>query len=167
MQPKGSLEVWDVKESDFPSKGTSEDKLVFLLNYAILAPSSHNSQPWKFNLSGNVIRLFADRSGWLQVADADQRELYIGLGCALENLLVAAEHFGYSYRVIYLPENEDSVASINLIPNGEPSPIRILQSSRRSSPGTPIACPTRAGQSLKAQSRRFRTAAPRRESAST
>ncbi|MCX6670242.1 MAG: nitroreductase family protein [Methanothrix sp.] len=121
MQPKGSLEAWEVKESHFPSKGTSEDKLVFLLNYAILAPSSHNSQPWKFNLSGNVIRLFADRSGWLQVADADQRELHISLGCALENLLVAAEHFGYSYRVIYLPENEDSVASINLIPNGEPS----------------------------------------------
>ncbi len=121
MQPKGSLEAWDINESDFPSRGTSEEKLVFLLNYAILAPSSCNSQPWKFNLSGNGIRLFADRSRWLQVADADQRELYASLGCALENLLVAAEHFGYSYNVTYLPQNEDSIASINLIPNGERS----------------------------------------------
>jgi len=121
MQPKGSLEAWDINESDFPSRGTSEDKLVFLLNYAILAPSSYNSQPWKFNLSDNVIRLYADRSRWLQVADADQRELYTSLGCALENLLVAAEHFDYNYNVTYLPQNGDSIAFINLIPNGERS----------------------------------------------
>ncbi len=121
MQPKGSLEAWDINESDFPSRGSSEDKHVFLLNYAILAPSSYNSQPWKFNLSDNDIRLYADRSRWLQVADADQRELYASLGCALENLLVAAEHFGYSYNVTYLPQNEDSIASIHLIPNGERS----------------------------------------------
>jgi nitroreductase len=116
MQPKESLDAWDVKEGDFPSNGTPEERLAFLLNYAILAPSSYNSQPWKFNVSGDVIRIFADKSRWLQVADADQRELYISLGCALENLLVAEEHFGYSSHVTYFPENEDSVASIKLNP---------------------------------------------------
>jgi len=122
MQPKGSLEVWDVKEGDFPSNGTSEERLAFLLNYAILAPSIDNSQPWKFNVSGDVIRIFADKSRWLQVADSDQRGLYISLGCALENLLVAADHFGYSSQVTYFPEKEDSVASIKLI-SGAHSPL--------------------------------------------
>ncbi len=123
MQPEATVEAWDVKESDYPSNGSGEEKLAFLLNYAILAPSSHNSQPWKFNVSGNEIRLYADRTRWLGVADADQRELHISLGCALENLLVATEHFGYSYNVTYFPGEEDLVAVVKLAPatNGQPS----------------------------------------------
>ncbi len=113
MQPKTSVDVWNVKESDFPSSG---DKLSFLLNYAILAPSSQNSQPWKFNASGDEIRLFADKTRWLAVSDADQRELYISQGTALENLLVAADHFGYGYNVTYPSGNGSLVAVIKLTP---------------------------------------------------
>ncbi len=120
MQPKASVEAWDVKESDFPANGSGEEKLQFLLSYAILAPSSHNSQPWKFNVSGNEIRLYADKTRWLKVADADQRELHISLGCALENLLVAAKHFGYSYNVTYFPGEEDLVAVVKLAPSQAP-----------------------------------------------
>ncbi len=116
MQPEASVEAWDVKESDYPANGSSEEKLQFLLSYAILAPSSHNSQPWKFNVSEDEIRLYADKTRWLRVADADQRELYISLGCALENLLVAAEHFGYGYNVTYFPGEEDLVAVVKLAP---------------------------------------------------
>jgi hypothetical protein len=118
-QPKATVEAWDVKESDFPINGSDEEKLQFLLSYAILAPSSHNSQPWKFNVSGDEIKLYADKTRWLKVADADQRELHISLGCALENLLVAAEHFGYGHNVTYLPGDEDLVAVVKLAPNGQ------------------------------------------------
>ncbi len=121
MQPKASVDVWNIKESDFPANGSSEDKLSFILNYAILAPSSHNTQPWKFNVSGDEIRLFADRTKWLTVADADQRELHISLGCALENLLVAAEHFGYNHNITYLSGNDSLVAVVKLMPGSRPS----------------------------------------------
>ncbi len=114
MQPKTTVEAWNVKESDFPVNGSTEEKLQFLLGYAILAPSSHNSQPWKFNVSGDEIRLYADKTRWLNVADADQREFYISLGCALENLLVAAEHFGYNHDVTYFPGDDDLVAVVKL-----------------------------------------------------
>ena len=117
MQPRASSEVWDIKESDFPANGSSEEKLTFLLRYAILAPSSHNTQPWRFDVNDSEIKVFADKNKWLSVADADQRELYISIGCALENLLVAAEHFGYGINVIYFPENEDEVALVKLNPN--------------------------------------------------
>jgi nitroreductase len=121
MQPKGSSEAWNIKESDFPVNATSGDKALFLVNYAILAPSTHNSQPWKFNISENTIRIFPDRSRWLQVADADQRELFISLGCALENLLVAAEHFGYSYNVTYITGETDPAIIVELAPGGPSS----------------------------------------------
>jgi nitroreductase len=116
LQPEASVKAWDVKESDFPANGSDKEKLQFLLNYAILAPSSHNSQPWKFNVSEDEIRLYADKTRWLKVADADQRELHISLGCTLENLLVAAEHFGYGYDVTYFPGEEDLVAIVKLAP---------------------------------------------------
>ena len=121
MQPEASQEAWNIKESDFPSNSSAEEKLTFLLNYAILAPSSHNSQPWKLNVTNDSILVFADRSRRLQVADADQRELYISLGCALENLIVAADHFGYNSSVAYFPGDMDLVAKVALKPAANPS----------------------------------------------
>lgn len=88
-------------ESDSPQEA---HKLETLIRYAILAPSSHNMQPWKFQVETNEIRLFADRTRWLEAADPDQRELHISLGCALENLLITATYFGYGYDVKYLPD---------------------------------------------------------------
>jgi len=37
---------WHVPEEVYPAAGTSEEKLRFMLNYAVLAPSGHNTQPW-------------------------------------------------------------------------------------------------------------------------
>ena len=132
MQPEASLQAWDVKESDFPNNSSSEEKLTFLLNYAILAPSSHNSQPWKFNVTNDEILVFADKSRSLQVADADQRELYISLGCALENLIIAADHFGYNCSVAYFPGEKDLVAEVVLEPVVAPSRDPRLFSAIRS-----------------------------------
>src|SRR5512137_2483946 len=93
MQPKSSLEVWNLSKSDFPNSSRPEEMLVHLLKYAILAPSSHNTQPWMFNVSDDKILVFADQSRWLSVADPDRREMYISLGAAIENLIISAEHF--------------------------------------------------------------------------
>ena len=127
MQPEASLQVWDVLEDDFPINSSPEEKLTFLLNYAILAPSSHNSQPWLFNVSESKIQVFADKSRWLKVADADRREQYISLGCALENLIIAAEHFGYNCSVSYFPGPNDLVATVSLLANSSsPSDSRLF-----------------------------------------
>jgi nitroreductase len=63
---------------------------------------------------------------WLKVADLDQREWYISVGCALENLLIAAEHFGYGHLVAYFlePANEELAAVVKFMLHGEPSPFR-------------------------------------------
>jgi nitroreductase len=93
-----------------------------LLGYALLAPSCYNTQPWKFAAYEKEIKIFADEGRWLKVADVDQRELYISIGCALENLLIAAEHFGYGHQVSY---SEDEMAVIVQIGfSGKPSTFR-------------------------------------------
>jgi nitroreductase len=117
---------WQIDEGDFPLQSDATEKLTHLLRYAILAPSSHNTQPWQFEVVEEEIRVYADKSRWLRVADADQRELHVSLGCAVENLLVAAEHFGYGHRVTYFPvmNERDPIVTVTLKPDGERSGFR-------------------------------------------
>jgi nitroreductase len=86
---------------EFPAGESPEARAAFLLEYAVLAPSSHNSQPWAFAVDGGTVSVYADESRRLDVADPDGRELYLSVGCALENLVVAAERFGLDATVDY------------------------------------------------------------------
>ena len=123
---------WQVQEQDFPREGSPTEKLEFLLRYAILAPSGHNSQPWKFSVSKDEIQILADETRWLKIGDPDQVNLHIAIGCTLENLLIAAEHFGYEHQVIYFPEpnREELVATVKFTPR-EPASGSKGQSSFR------------------------------------
>lgn len=116
----------EVSLQDFPSALPIQEQLEFLLQYAVLAPSTKNTQPWRFSIGEDTIGLFADLTRWQPVADRGRRELYISLGCALENLLVASDQFGFGHSVSYFPEqdNEELVATIALHPGGTPNPCR-------------------------------------------
>ncbi len=81
-------------------------QMIEFIRYATLAPSGHNTQPWKFSIKKNSIKIFADFTRRLPVVDPNDRELYISLGCALENLLIAARYAGYDSEVEYFPEGE-------------------------------------------------------------
>lgn len=65
-----------------------------LISFAVCAPSGHNSQPWKYQISENQIIIEPDFSKHLPVVDSNDRELFISLGCALENMQIAARHYG-------------------------------------------------------------------------
>jgi nitroreductase len=124
--PGLTKDVWEIAQREFPRDAPIETQLRFLLRYAILAPSTRNSQPWRFMVEGNEVRLVAALERGLPVADPDRRELYISLGCALENLLVAAELFGFRHGVTYLPERQhpELAASVLFAPAGASTPSR-------------------------------------------
>jgi nitroreductase len=119
-------EVWEVPEQDFPETAAIETQLRFLLRFAVLAPSPKNSQPWAFALRGNQLHLMADLGRSQPVSDPDRRELYISVGCALENLLVAAEHFGFHPAVSYFPQrwHPELAATVLFQRGGKVSPAR-------------------------------------------
>jgi hypothetical protein len=80
---------------------TSSAQMRELVRYATLAANGHNTQPWKFAIKENAIEIHPDYSRHLPVVDPHDRELWISLGCALENLLVAARAAGYATEVTY------------------------------------------------------------------
>jgi hypothetical protein len=69
-----------------------------LIASAILAPSSHNTQPWRFEVRNGGIDLYADRTRTMTQNDPSGRELIISCGCALYNLRVAAAWMGLVAR---------------------------------------------------------------------
>lgn len=112
----GAFDQWEVNASDFPAKGTVAERLRFLVRYAILAPSSHNSQPWLFRLHKDRVDLVADRRRALPEVDPLDRELIISCGAALALLQVAASGLGYNPSVRRFPaeKNQDWLASLRL-----------------------------------------------------
>ena len=88
-----------VSSYDFPTGGTPKAQLHFLLNYAVLAPSGHNAQPWLFRFADEGVELVFNRSRALAIVDPDNREMIISCGAALGNLEVAARYFGYQANI--------------------------------------------------------------------
>ncbi len=72
-----------------------------LVRYATLAASGHNAQPWRFLVSENQIEIHPDFSRRLPAVDPEDRELWISLGCALENLSLAARKAGMEPEIDY------------------------------------------------------------------
>lgn len=87
-----------------------------LVEAASLAPSVHNSQPWRFAVGERRIELYADPGRQLRILDGLGRGLLISCGAALFNLRVAAEHLGFHPRVRVLPspDNPTLVAIVDI-----------------------------------------------------
>jgi nitroreductase len=96
-------------------RGTARDGNRRPLRAAILAASPHDTQPWRFAVSSGGIEVYADRARHLGAFDPFRREMHLGLGCAIENLVIAARAYGMTADV--------QPASGRLEPSPGPEPI--------------------------------------------
>lgn len=112
----GHLDCWDIEPDQFPATAPKAKQIEFLLRYAILAPSNHNTQPWIFEIDEDRVVLFADRSRSLPASDPADRELVLSCGAALFFLETAAHAFGFDVSVKRLPraDDPDRLAEIEL-----------------------------------------------------
>ncbi len=105
-----------MRPEEYPRNGTEAEQLFFLLRYAVLAPSSHNAQPWHFGLKNDTITVSAEYQRALPKADPENRLLFCALGCAIENIVVAADYFGWKTQVKYaVKKQSDWIATIDCV----------------------------------------------------
>jgi hypothetical protein len=120
-----------------------------LVRYATLAPSSHNTQCWKFALEGNgrSIAILPDLARRCPAVDPDDHHLFVSLGCATENLVQAALAHGLrgdaqfdaatgTVRVMLEPVRAQATPMF--------SAISIRQSTRADYDGTPVSAEEQA-----------------------
>ena len=114
-----------------------------LVRYATLAPSSHNTQCWKFALEDKVITILPDLSRRCPAVDPDDHHVFVSLGCATENLIQAALAHGLKAEASF-DASRDSVR-VTLAPTpAQSSPLFKAITSRqaRAANTTASPCPT-------------------------
>lgn len=77
------------------------------VRFAVRAPSIHNTQPWRWELAGGELHLYADRSRQLAAADPDGRAVLISCGGALSLALLRLAAAGWAAAVDRLPDPAD------------------------------------------------------------
>ena len=114
-----------------------------LVRYATLAANGHNTQPWRFRLREDGIDILPDLARRTPVVDPDDHHLLVSLGCAAENLALAAGHSGRPGRISFDPAADSLVAF--RFEDGPPiagelfSAIARRQSTRAEYDGRPVS----------------------------
>ena len=121
--------VQDIK----PDEGTVRTALTL----ATLAPSVHNSQPWRWVLEGDGIELHADRCCWLPSTDPDSTALLVSCGIALHHATLAFAADGWATDVSHRPDpsDPDHIATLRFRPTDlDPAVVQLVGAmpSRRS-----------------------------------
>ena len=124
MSAPVSTSAWQIDEHLFDALAPMKEQIRFGLQYAVLAPSNHNAQPWRFIVDEDTVHLCADRTRALPVVDPFDREMLISCGAALFNLRVALSHFGLAWSIRVFPSDfdPDVVARIRVTTTGPHDP---------------------------------------------
>lgn len=113
---KENYKAWDVNIDDFYKITDEKEKLKFLLSFAVLAPSAHNSQPWSFLIENKSIIVLKNKERLLSYGDSVGRQTLISIGCALENITIASDFYNLKTEIHYLFNNDRIVElKINLL----------------------------------------------------
>lgn len=85
----------------------NNEQLSVVAEFASLAPSVHNTQPWAFVANEHTLEVRADPDRRLDFLDADARQLHISCGAAVEFARLAVRSLGYSCVVRLVPSAHD------------------------------------------------------------
>lgn len=112
---RDNYSAWNISLQEIELLKTNEDWVSFLLKFAVLAPSSHNSQPWLFEIDDKYIKIYKNVDKQLVVGDPENRLMFISIGCAIQNIKIVADYCGINIEILYsIDINEELVATIIL-----------------------------------------------------
>ncbi len=82
----------------------SDTDMPYLVHHAVLAANSHNTQPWLFRTGARYLEIAPDQRRATPVVDPDNHHLFASLGCAAENLALAALAAGANANIAFVSD---------------------------------------------------------------
>ena len=143
LRQMGTMEEYNDSVAATRAALSQAPEMKDFIRYATLAANRHNIQPWRFQIREGEIKILPDLSRQILVVDPDDHHLFASLGCAAENLTLAAEARGRPGELGFEPANDGAV--VFAIGNG-PSAASALfdaipkrQSTRAEYDGRPVS----------------------------
>ena len=127
--------------TDLPAQPDLRD----FVRFATLAANSHNTQPWHFRIAKDTVDILPDFSRRTPVVDPDDHHLFVSLGCAAENMVVAANACGRAAKASVEYDGDKNPFVRVTFARGEKSDgvlcdaIPKRQSTKTEYDGTPLA----------------------------
>ncbi len=120
---KANYKAWGAQTINLRN-ATPEERLQNLISFAVLAPSAHNTQPWRFTIhpSQNSIEISLNPDRLLPASDPSGRQATLSLGAAIENICTAATAYGATVKVRYKTSTEASALVTLTWPAQLPTP---------------------------------------------
>jgi hypothetical protein len=108
-----AFEPWNI--------GREHESWRSLINAAVLAANAHNTQPWRFMVADDTVSIAAETERHIGSFDPFRREMHQSLGCAIENLVVAARAHGFAPQLTLF----QGKLSLTKIPDGPAASVRV------------------------------------------
>jgi hypothetical protein len=104
-----NYEIWNTDSADFPAKSPLRQQIEFVCNYGIMAPSVHNTQPWRISIGDSSLTVSIDPKRKLGDGDATGRQTWVSLGCFVQTYVEAASALGLKIDSVKVNEGSESV----------------------------------------------------------
>lgn len=99
------------------SRLSEKDKWMYLAEFGVLAPTSHNTVPQRFKVTEKGVTVFLDRGLVLPASDRQGRQGGISIGCAVENIAQAAKSYGMNPEITILEgDTKNTLPGAGLVP---------------------------------------------------
>lgn len=104
-----------------------------LLDYARLAPSAHNAQPWKFIVDGDLVSIAVEPNRVLGPGDPTGRETWLSFGICLEAALQAADGLGLNAELVTMQTSslQGTIAALRITASDKPKQPAILNALKK------------------------------------
>lgn len=106
-----------------------KEEIETILNKAVFAPSGDNSQPWRFEVKNNEIRIFSLSEKDNPIFNFRSRGTLVAHGALLENIIIASSNFGYDAKFQIFPEPQNLNLTIRVFLEESPKKQDSLFSS--------------------------------------
>jgi nitroreductase len=108
LRQMGTMEEYNAYVAATRTALPERSKTLDFIRFATLAPNGHNTQPWRFRISEHQIDILPDFSRRTPAVDPDNHHLFVSLGCAAENLALAAGARDRPGNLGFNPSNDGS-----------------------------------------------------------